>query len=134
ALQPRFERRTGTAPQRLFEHLRFRAAYDFLILRCDAGEASAELGAWWTRYADGDSNERQDLIAEAAAGGGPRSAASANKRRRRRRPAARAEGAAGSEGGDPNDGGGSSDGGGSNAGGGERAPARNPADPQGGPA
>jgi poly(A) polymerase len=78
ALQPRFERRTGGAPQRLLDHLRFRAGYDFLILRCDAGEVSAELGAWWTRFVDADPHTREELMREVPAGGGPR------KRRRRR--------------------------------------------------
>jgi poly(A) polymerase len=35
SLQPRFERRQGRSPSRLIEHLRFRAGYDFLMLRCD---------------------------------------------------------------------------------------------------
>ncbi len=82
ALQPRFERRSAGAAQRLLEHLRFRAGYDFLILRCDAGEASAELGAWWTRFIDADSAERQTLLSEAPSGG-------AARKRRRRRPAGR---------------------------------------------
>ena len=79
-MQPRFERRSAGAAQRLVEHLRFRAGYDFLILRCDAGEASAELGAWWTRFVDGDAAVRQQLITEAPSGG-------AARKRRRRRPA-----------------------------------------------
>ncbi len=82
ALQPRFERRSAGAAQRLVEHLRFRAGYDFMILRCDAGEASAELGAWWTRFVDGDAAVRQQLITEAPSGG-------AARKRRRRRPAGR---------------------------------------------
>ena len=94
-LQPRFERRHGSTPQRLLEHLRFRAAYDFLLLRCDAGEASAELGAWWTRYAEGDPTEREALIAEAANGGAARSPGSPPRKRRRRRPADKAAGGEG---------------------------------------
>ena len=77
ALQPRFDRRSAGAAQRLTEHLRFRAGYDFMLLRCDAGEAPAELAAWWTRFIDGDAAARQELLAQVPAGGGPR------KRRRR---------------------------------------------------
>jgi len=80
SLQPRFERRSPAAAQRLLEHLRFRAAYDFMVLRCDAGEAPAELAAWWTRFADGDPAVRSELLAQAPAAG----AAGARKRRRRR--------------------------------------------------
>ncbi|MFO1198857.1 MAG: polynucleotide adenylyltransferase PcnB [Burkholderiaceae bacterium] len=78
ALQPRFERRNGSAPYRLLEHLRFRAGFDFLLLRCEAGEASAELGAWWTRFVDADGHERAEILASVPSSGAPR------KRRRRR--------------------------------------------------
>ena len=50
-LQPRFERRSGRSPFRLLEHLRFRAGYDFLLLRAAADEVPAELADWWTRFA-----------------------------------------------------------------------------------
>lgn len=48
ALQPRFEQRRGGKPARLLTHPRFRAAYDFLVLRAGVGDASAELAQWWT--------------------------------------------------------------------------------------
>ena len=82
-MQPRFERRTGRTPFALLEHLRLRAGYDFLMLRCDAGELPAEIGEWWTEFLDARPDQRTELIARAAAGtgGGPSSA----KRRRRSR-------------------------------------------------
>ena len=46
SLQPRFEQRAGQRPFRLLEHPRFRAAYDFLVLRAQAGEAPQALAAW----------------------------------------------------------------------------------------
>lgn len=49
-LQPRFEQRKGKRPQRLATHPRFRAAYDFLVLRAACGEADKELAEWWTRF------------------------------------------------------------------------------------
>jgi poly(A) polymerase len=48
-LQTRFERRSGRRALRLLEHPRFRAAYDFLLLRAEAGEIDPELADWWTR-------------------------------------------------------------------------------------
>ncbi len=48
ALQPRFEQRRGGKPARLLTHPRFRAAYDFLVLRADVGDAARELADWWT--------------------------------------------------------------------------------------
>lgn len=47
-LQPRFHKRRGKQPARLMSHPRFRAAYDFLLLRAEAGEEAAELAQWWT--------------------------------------------------------------------------------------
>ena len=44
-LQTRFERRSGRRALRLLEHPRFRAAYDFLLLRAAAGEVDPELAA-----------------------------------------------------------------------------------------
>jgi poly(A) polymerase len=48
-LQTRFERRSGRRALRLLEHPRFRAAYDFLLLRAEAGEIDPEIAGWWTR-------------------------------------------------------------------------------------
>jgi poly(A) polymerase len=84
-LQPRFERRTGQAPVRLLEHLRLRAGYDFLLIRCAAEEAPAELGEWWTRFIHGSEEQRAELMQEASK---TRTAPAARRRRRpRRRPA-----------------------------------------------
>ncbi len=49
-MQPRFENRSGKRPQRLLGHPRFRAAYDFLLLRAESGEADMELAQWWTAF------------------------------------------------------------------------------------
>jgi poly(A) polymerase len=80
-LQPRFERRSGRNPVKLLEHLRVRAGYDFLMLRCAADEAPAELGEWWTRFMEANEAEREALLAAPQA----RSADSGAPKRRRRR-------------------------------------------------
>ena len=49
-MQPRFERRTGSTPFTLVEQPRFRAGFDFLRLRADAGEIDAELADWWEEF------------------------------------------------------------------------------------
>ena len=61
-LQPRFEQRSGQRPFRLLEHPRFRAAYDFLVLRAQASEAEEELADWWTRFQAGDQAEREAML------------------------------------------------------------------------
>ena len=82
-LQPRFERRSGRSPFRLLEHLRFRAGYDFLLLRAAADEVPAELADWWTRFAHAGVEEREALRAGGARAESPEGAG--EKRRRRSR-------------------------------------------------
>ena len=65
AMQPRFERRQGKSPYKLLEHLRFRAGYDFLLLRCASGEIDAEIGEWWTAFYEGDEAAREQLTSNA---------------------------------------------------------------------
>ena len=49
-LQMRLELAGGRRSQRVLSHPRFRAAYDFLLLRGEAGEVSRELCQWWTGF------------------------------------------------------------------------------------
>lgn len=97
AMQPRFERRIGKSPYKLLEHLRLRAGYDFLLLRCASGEIDAEIGEWWTAFIEADGGERDALLtkkpkAEADAG-------TEKKRARRRGGRGRAKETPGTEGG-----------------------------------
>jgi poly(A) polymerase len=84
ALQPRFRRRDGRKALALLENSRFRAAYDFLLLRCDAGLEDPELGKWWTHIQTLPQEERLALV-EAQPGGGPRSPTPRRRGRRRSR-------------------------------------------------
>src|SRR5690606_23183176 len=61
-MQPRLERRNGRRADQMLEHPRFRAAYDFLLLREEAGEDTGGLGQWWTRYQDVGADERRRMI------------------------------------------------------------------------
>ncbi len=88
ALQPRLLQRAGRRPYRMLEHPRFRAAYDFLLLRCDSGEVEAVIGEWWTRFQRADEAERQKLLTTE---GGPQKR---RRRRRRKKPKSSAGGAA----------------------------------------
>jgi poly(A) polymerase len=47
-MQWRFSQRQGSRAARLLEHKRFRAAYDFLLLRSTCGEVDQETVQWWT--------------------------------------------------------------------------------------
>jgi len=50
ALQVRLKNIRGKRPLKLLAHQRFRAAYDFLLLRAEAGENVQELASWWTEF------------------------------------------------------------------------------------
>lgn len=62
AMQPRFEARVGRKPFRLLSHPRFRAAYDFMLLRCESGELDMELAQWWKKFQDADHNHREKML------------------------------------------------------------------------
>jgi len=68
-MQAKFNRRNGKQALRLLEHKRFRAAYDFLLLRAETGEESPELAEWWTRFQAVDGAQRLDMIQAAPATG-----------------------------------------------------------------
>ncbi|MDP9010153.1 MAG: polynucleotide adenylyltransferase PcnB [Pseudomonadota bacterium] len=88
-LQPRFNRRSGVKSLSLLQHPRFRAAYDFLLLRAQVGVADPELAKWWTDIQVLPQEERVALVqarpAEPAAEGGTAAPAPGRRRRRRRR-------------------------------------------------
>ena len=94
-MQPRFERRSGNGVMTLIDQPRFRAGFDFLRLRGDAGEIDGELANWWEDFSLADDAERGRLLEAARsqpAGPAIGSAAptgEARKRRRRRKSPAR---------------------------------------------
>ena len=61
-LQFRLDQRHGGRAQKMLEHPRFRAAYDFLLLREEAGENLGLLGPWWTDYQEADEAGRLELV------------------------------------------------------------------------
>lgn len=77
SIQPRFEQRSGQRPYRLLENPRFRAGYDFLLLRCQSGELPMDLAEWWDTFAQADADQRAEMLMPDTAG---------PKKRRRRRP------------------------------------------------
>lgn len=61
-MQPRFEKRVGSAPFGLVDQPRFRAGFDFMRLRADAGEVEEALADWWQEFTLADDPIRQDLV------------------------------------------------------------------------
>ena len=72
-MQPRFERRTPSSASSLVEQVRFRAGYDFLRLRADCGELSAELAEWWEDFHLGSNEDREAMLADLKASAPARS-------------------------------------------------------------
>ena len=61
-MQERLPRRNGKRADLLLDNPRFRAGYDFLLLRESAGEQTHGLGDWWTLYQDASDSERRNMI------------------------------------------------------------------------
>lgn len=72
-LQFLMQRHRGKRAERLLSHPRFRAGYDFLLLRVQAGEPLQELAEWWT------------ILQQTKAAAAPKQPATPRKRARKRR-------------------------------------------------
>ncbi len=57
--QLRLQRRTGKRATLLISRKRFRAAFDFLLLREASGEDLSGLGQWWEQFQEASSEQRQ---------------------------------------------------------------------------
>lgn len=97
-MQERLPRRQGKRADLLLENPRFRAGYDFLLLRESVGEETEGLGQWWTDYQEVSDSERRNMIRDLVSqedGSAPRKRRrGGNSGRRRRGP--RKEGSGGS--------------------------------------
>ncbi|NQZ10472.1 MAG: polynucleotide adenylyltransferase PcnB [Algicola sp.] len=78
-LQSRLTRRMGKRAFKLLEHPKFRAGYDFLLLRgeIEGGEV-AELGQWWTDFQHADEKTRQTMANAIGSDGNIRAHSGAN--------------------------------------------------------
>jgi poly(A) polymerase len=79
-LQQRLQRRNKRSILSALHHPRFRAAYDFLLLREESGEELDSLGIWWTDFQFSDTNQQSEMINAIT---GPRK----GRHRKRRKPA-----------------------------------------------
>ena len=61
-LQIYLEKSIGKRARRLIDNPRFRAAYDFVLLREQAGENLNGLGDWWTKYQESDEETQIKMI------------------------------------------------------------------------
>lgn len=63
-LQWRLALRTGKKAEKLLEHEKFRAGYDFLLMREAAGEKLNGLGNWWTRFQEAPADIQEAMVNE----------------------------------------------------------------------
>ena len=61
-LQLKLHSRIGKQPYKTIKHPRFRAAYDFLLIREQANGKDTYLGDWWTDFQKNDENIKKSLI------------------------------------------------------------------------
>lgn len=61
-LQSRLQKKQGQRAKDLIRHPRFRAAYDFLILRAQSGEPLDTLVNWWSEFIPADEPTRTRMI------------------------------------------------------------------------
>ena len=61
-LQIRFENLSQKKVYRLFTHPRFRAAYDFMLIRSESDQFDKNLSRWWEKFVTSDDNTRKKLI------------------------------------------------------------------------
>ena len=61
-LQPRFTKLKTRSVYRLSNHPRFRAAYDFLLLRCISDLEEKRYGEWWTKWQKASEASRKKLL------------------------------------------------------------------------
>ncbi|MGH8550360.1 MAG: polynucleotide adenylyltransferase PcnB [Methylococcales bacterium] len=62
SLQPRFKNRSGDRPFKLLAHPRFRAAFDFLVLRASTGDVDPALSEWWEHFQHLDEAEQKKML------------------------------------------------------------------------
>lgn len=86
-LQPRLESPNPRQIDRVTGHPRFRAAYDFLVVREQAGHATNGMADWWTRFQAADEDAQRTMLDNLRPGAGRGSDAPPKRRRRRRKPA-----------------------------------------------
>ncbi|MGI9236371.1 MAG: polynucleotide adenylyltransferase PcnB [Woeseiaceae bacterium] len=60
ALQPRFQQMRGRRGIKLLEHRRFRAAYDFMLLRAETGQVDPVVARFWTETQSQSAEKRAE--------------------------------------------------------------------------
>ncbi len=84
SMQPRLTRLGGKRAYSMLANPRFRAAYDFLLLRAEVDETLQGLAEWWTEFQEAEGDRQGTMVSEAPKF--PRKRRIHRTRRRRRVP------------------------------------------------
>ena len=85
ALQGRLTQRHGSRPYRLLTHPRFRAGYDFLLIRANGNDADRELAEWWNAFQKADDHARGQMLVS------PTPEEAGKRKRRKRKPRSKSQ-------------------------------------------
>ena len=61
-LQLKLNDRLKNNPNKIIKHPRFRAGYDFLLIREKASKDKSDLGKWWTSFQHADAKSKEKMI------------------------------------------------------------------------
>lgn len=67
-LQHRFASHRANVKLMALTHPKFRAAYDFLLLRAEVDESLHSLAVWWTSFYEANSEQREEMLKQQTAG------------------------------------------------------------------
>ncbi len=84
--QLRLQRGDSRKARELLQNRRFRAAYDFLLLREEAGEDTGEVGEFWTEFQERPENQNLPMLETPSEAGDDSGGRGRRRRPRKRRP------------------------------------------------
>lgn len=61
-MQPKFETRKNKASLRLLQNPKFKAAYDFVLLRAKSNDFDKDIAQWWTKWLESDDKEKENML------------------------------------------------------------------------
>ena len=61
-LQLKLNDRLKNNPNKIIKHPRFRAGYDFLLIREKVSKDKSDLGKWWTNFQRNDAKSQQKML------------------------------------------------------------------------
>ncbi|AGF49262.1 polynucleotide adenylyltransferase PcnB [Candidatus Kinetoplastidibacterium galati] len=61
-MQPKFETRKNKASFNLLQNPKFKAAYDFILLRAKSNDFDKSIAQWWTKWLESNEEEKENML------------------------------------------------------------------------